>query len=627
MWYSSRFEICFIVIIAFSVFPLSSLSAASDMEHTVDELPYGVALYDFFQDKYYSSITDILVAQKNQTLVDQNKTAELLLGGLYLSYGLQDRAHEIFKTITLNKSQDVPQNVLDQAFFQIGKDYFRGGLEDQSKQALLTIGNGQRSTLSPVYESERLNILSDIYMHDHQYDDVVQLLKLFPEKSIWKEYTLFNLGASLVKNNRINEGIQLLKSLAELKPSNKELDILHDQANLALAATYAKLDNPDLSIKYLENIKMSNPQSGSALLGLGWIKFKTASYDDALSAWSELASFSKSDTDVQEALLLIPYALEKHDEKAKAMRAYDFAIATYAQQLKNIESIKEDINQGEITRILKASAASQGNPDSDDMIRMMGPKMSEYLSGLITSSDFRQAVIRYRELVVLERSLSQWEQAIPSMNLILDEKINAYNDRLAVVINSPKLEYAAKLHDKRKKLVEQFDKAMSIDATRALANKDEKKLFSMLDQVKSGLDSISGEYAKPPELRAKYRFLSGLLKWTIDTDYAPRLWAAKAGINELDKELQGMDSAIESLNSIWKEAPAEHIKLREMIRGKKERIAALMHDVRREMAAQETRVQIMAEGAIEQYRSRLKKYHDRALFSKARVYDSMVLKN
>ena len=134
MWYSSRFEICFIVIIAFSVFPLSSLSAASDMEHTVDELPYGVALYDFFQDKYYSSITDILVAQKNQTLVDQNKTAELLLGGLYLSYGLQYRAHEIFKTITLNKSQDVPQNVLDQAFFQIGKDYFRGGLEDQSKQ-------------------------------------------------------------------------------------------------------------------------------------------------------------------------------------------------------------------------------------------------------------------------------------------------------------------------------------------------------------------------------------------------------------------------------------------------------------------------------------------------------------
>lgn len=627
MCHLCRIKICFLVITSLHFFSLSSINAASNLEHTVDELPYGVALYNFFQGKYFSSITDILVAKKNQTIVDENKTAELLLGSLYLSYGLQDQANKIFKNITFNEMQDIPKNILDQAWFHIGKSYYMNGFEEKSKRAFLAIDNNQRSILGSVYKSERLNILSEIYMRNHQYDDVLQILEQFPEDSIWREYTQFNLGVTLIKNGRPDEGLLLLEGLAESQLSNNELDILHDQANLALAATYEKMGKPGISIKYFEKIKLRNPQSNSALLGLGWVKFKMASYDDALRTWLELSKHSKSDTDVQEALMLIPYTLEKRGEKINALAQYDFAIKTYTQQLKNVEKAKSFIMQGEVIRILKSSAASEASPGSHDVIQKMGPELGDYLFELITSVDFKKVVNSYYELAVLTNTLSKWERTIPSLNLILDEKVNTYNNRLAVVINSLKFEYVKKLQQRRSELVERLEGILESDTPKILVNKEEKKLFSILDKVKTRLDAINSDDPEVLELKARYYFLVGILKWNVNTDYAPRFLVIKESIGELDNALQGVNRAIASLTSAWETAPTEHKRFRAEIRGKKERIKALKLEIRQVMSVQEQKVQIMAERAVDKYRDYLKKYRDRALFGKARVYDSMVLKN
>lgn len=627
MWHSKLTKICFVAIIATRFFSGPAVNAASDLEHTVDELPYGVALYDFFQDKYFSSITGILVAKKNQTIVDEDKTAELLLGSMYLSYGLQDQAHKIFENITLNERRNIPQNILDKAWFHMGKNYYMNGLEEKSKHAFLFINNNQSSTLGSVYESERLNILSEIYMHDYQYDDALKLLEQFPKNSIWKEYTQFNLGVNLIKNGRSGEGLLLLERLAESQLFNNELGILHDQANLALAATYEKMGKPDISIKYFERIKLKNPQSNSALLGLGWLKFKKASYDDALRTWLQLSKHSKTDADVQEALMLVPYTLEKRGEKLNALAQYDFAIQTYAQQLKKIEKAKTFIMQGEVIRILKSIAVSKAGPVSHNVIQMMGPELSDYLFELITSTGFKKIVNSYYELAALSNTLSKWEQTIPSLNLILDEKINTYNSRLVAVINSLKLEYVNKLQQRRSKLVDRLEEISESDTPKILVNKEEKKLFRMLDKVKTRLDAIGSGDPEVMELRVKYNFLIGILKWNINTDFAPRFLVIKESIGELDNALQGVKRAIASLTSAWQTAPAEHKRFREAIEGKKERIETLQLEIAQAMSMHEQKVQIMAETAMQQHRDYLKKYHDRALFSKARVYDSMVMKN
>ena len=73
--------------------------ADNDREHVVRDLSYGVALYNFFQEKYFSAITDLLVAQERHSNKNQPFDSELLLGGLYLSYDLHTQAGKVLEQL------------------------------------------------------------------------------------------------------------------------------------------------------------------------------------------------------------------------------------------------------------------------------------------------------------------------------------------------------------------------------------------------------------------------------------------------------------------------------------------------------------------------------------------------
>ncbi|MDH5611420.1 MAG: hypothetical protein OEY66_03055 [Gammaproteobacteria bacterium] len=626
MWHSSRIT-AYVTVIVFNFLLLITAYAADDQGHEVDELAYGVALYDFFQGKYFSAITDILVAEKNQTIVDENKKSELLLGGLYLSYGMKSQAHEIFKKITTEtrKNLNGSKNIMDQVWFYMGKDYYADGFEEKAKKALLNISN--QSTLDVEYASERLNILAEIYLHNHQLEDVNTILELFPEGSVWKHFAQFNLGLALIKSNRSVDGLIFLENIAELNSSDKELDMLHDQANLVLAVNYLQSGMPDLSVKYFENIKLESTQSRGALLGLGWVKYQNSSYREAINIWLELTSRSSSDLNALEALIFIPQALERRGEKDRALSQYDYAIMAYMEQLKNVARVRYLINQGELISVFKTSAWDEGYLDTDEMVEIIGPELSDYLFELIISNDFRVTVNRYRELAVLRNNLSRWLSAMPSLNLILDEKINTYNERLSSVISVLELDYAKKLHKKREEFVDKLERSLASNEVTMLINKQENKLFNILGKVKLGLDEVEVNNKEVTDIKDKYRFLSGLMEWNISTDYAPRLWAVKKSIAELDNALQGVNRTIQSLTSVRKSAPVRHQQLRNKIKGKKEQIKLLMSNVDQLMSVQERKIHDLAEAAIDQYRAIIKQYHDRALFGRASLYNSLVQKD
>ena len=60
----------------------------------VQDLAYGEVLFHFFQDDYFSALTRLLAAQARGELTHHATEAELLLGGLYLSYGQHRLARE-----------------------------------------------------------------------------------------------------------------------------------------------------------------------------------------------------------------------------------------------------------------------------------------------------------------------------------------------------------------------------------------------------------------------------------------------------------------------------------------------------------------------------------------------------
>jgi lipopolysaccharide biosynthesis regulator YciM len=149
-----------------------SAVAESDRQHVVKDLSYGVALFNFFQEKYFSSITDLMVAQARHTNENQPFDSELLLGGLYLSYDLHQQSGKVLEQLV---QADIPVETRDKAWFNLAKLRYRRGFYPEAEQALTQV----QDSLPDYRQAERLNLLANIYLNQQQYDRAITTLKDF----------------------------------------------------------------------------------------------------------------------------------------------------------------------------------------------------------------------------------------------------------------------------------------------------------------------------------------------------------------------------------------------------------------------------------------------------------------
>lgn len=85
-----------ITIALVSSFAITNVLSEERDPQQINDLRYGEALYNFYQERYFTSITNLLVAKDRKPITTQNIDPELLLGGLYLYYGLHQNASGIF---------------------------------------------------------------------------------------------------------------------------------------------------------------------------------------------------------------------------------------------------------------------------------------------------------------------------------------------------------------------------------------------------------------------------------------------------------------------------------------------------------------------------------------------------
>ena len=121
--------------------------------HQINDLRYGEALYHFYQEQYFTSITNLMVAKDRNPITSQGIDPELLLGGLYLYYGLHQNANDIFSGLIENNTSE---KIQDQAWFNIGKMQYHDQLYPEAKQTL----NKVKESLPAEREAERKNMLA-----------------------------------------------------------------------------------------------------------------------------------------------------------------------------------------------------------------------------------------------------------------------------------------------------------------------------------------------------------------------------------------------------------------------------------------------------------------------------------
>ena len=79
---------------------------------------YGDTLFHFYQDHWFGAITSLMVSQHFGRVAPHDDEAEVLRGGMMLSYGLHEQAAEIFAKLI---DQQAPQAVRDRAWFFLAR--------------------------------------------------------------------------------------------------------------------------------------------------------------------------------------------------------------------------------------------------------------------------------------------------------------------------------------------------------------------------------------------------------------------------------------------------------------------------------------------------------------------------
>ena len=606
-----------VLLIAFFSINCFAVDGTDRNPTQINDLRYGQALFHFYQEQYFSSITDLMVAKQRAPITKQGIDPELLLGGLYLYYGLHQNASSIFSDLIKNNTS---QQIQDRAWFNIGKMNYQGHLYNAATESLIKV----KDTLSPEREAERHNMLANTYLNNKDFPKAYNSLKQLKEHKDWEVYAQYNMGIALIKSGKSEEGTQLLHEISSLKTDNDELKALRDKTNIAIGYAHLRSKQPQLSSKYLEKVRLKGPLSAKALLGIGWAYQQQSELEKALIPWMELRDWPVVDTAVQESLLAIPYTLEKIGKNQLALEHYSYAIENYKKELESIDDLLNAVKAGELLFALKPAMVTENTLATEYKSTLPESISVPYLHHLLNSVDFQQVHKNYLDLIYLRKNLLKWKNQFPAYNLMLKERRSYYEKQSRTTSNDIRLTKILSLKKRRDLLANKVAKIEQQHDVYALATEEEEETLNSLNKIKSSLDRLDKKDDFSEE-KEKYNLFKGLLLWDISTDYAPRYWKVKNELNQVNKSLEITNQRLQSLKQSSKDAPRAFSGFKSRISKNEEKLNTLLKKVTRILSFQEKQIENQALTSLQQRYHQIENYHIRAKYSLARLYDRLTL--
>src|SRR4051794_2897618 len=245
-----------------AAWPLGS-SAPPEPTHEIKAPYYGDALFYFFQDRYFTSITTMMASQHLDRLVRHDDEAEILRGGMLASYGQTKEAGGIFATMV---ARGASPSVRDRAWFYLAKIRYQRGYLSEAEEALAKV----ERKLPRELEEERGLLMGQLLMLRSDYAGAAAALSGLPLKGPGSRYVRYNLGIAHLKSGNPKRGTELLDELGKDSAPNEEYRSLRDRANVALGFSALSESRPKEARIYLERVRLGSLQSSKALLGFGW---------------------------------------------------------------------------------------------------------------------------------------------------------------------------------------------------------------------------------------------------------------------------------------------------------------------------------------------------------------------
>jgi hypothetical protein len=600
------------LIFVASVQPAKAAADAAD-PIVVRDAHYGEVLFYFYQNDYFPAIVRLLAAQEQSQLSEHAEQAELLLGGMYLSYGHHLEAAEIFERLL---AENVAPEIRDRTWFFLAKIWKQRGYLDKSQQALANLSD----TLPDNLWREAQMLQAQIYIDNAQYDSAIAMLQAWEGKTEWASYAKFNLGVALVRSGQVDTAFGILDELGSIDPFNEELTSLRDRANLALGFSLLKDGQPLAAKKPLQRVRLDGPFSNKALLGVGWADAEVENYSRALVPWMELRGRDLLDAAVQESMLAIPYALAKLDSISQAADHYLNAIEAFYEESNRIDRTIGFIESGEVFNQFLADDPLDSTGWYWRIEELPQGPEARYLYHLLATDEFQEGLKNYRDLNYLNKNLEDWQQNVDVYANMLETRIEAYAERLPRVEDALARADLDGMVDRKLELDSLLNEIERSNDWLALASQSEVEMWGEIAGL-GNTPALAADIPEAAEVRDKISLLKGALQWQLEADFNDRLWRIRRNVRQTGEALVDTQRLRRQIDDTMRKEPLRFEDLSDRVYGLKPRIDGMKLRVSSAMADQREFLQSIAVGELQTQKQRLDVYTVQARFALAAIYD------
>lgn len=580
------------------------------------DLAYGEVLFHFYQQDYFSALRRLLAAQTRGELTQEAGEAELLLGGLSLSYGLHQEAGRIFRALL---DERIEPAVRDRAWMYLGKIYYQRGYLEQARDALSRLGEGAPADTRA--EARLLEAL--VRLRSGDAAGASALLQDWEAPGVWRGYALYNQAVAAIRAGDVARGESLLDRLGELPGEDEEALALRDKAQLVLGVRRLEAGQAQQAMGHFERVRLHGPAAGEALLGAGWAAIAAGEPQRALGRWGELRRRSLYDPSTREAALAVPYALAQLGRYGHAAEAYEAAITDFTREAAQMDAAIAAIRAGRLVDWMLEP--TQSGPELGwfrELWRLPDRPETRYLPDLMAGHDFQEAYKNLRDLSFLRQNLAAWTGSMGAFDEMLAVRRAGYEAAVPRVDAYLRALDLDGLRARRAALARQLAAVDSGADELGLRSPQEDALLAQFEALGERLRRLSN--ADDPEvqgLRDKYRVLEGLVTWSIRTEGPARRWQVERGLQEIDAQLAEAEARQAALVEARGSARAGFEGYGERIAELRARVQAL--DLRTEalVRAHAEHLARLAEAELLAQRRRLELYRQQAQFSLAQMYD------
>ncbi len=596
-----------------SVFAAGTATAADTTGHPIKDPHYGDTLFHFYQEHYFTSVTTLMASQHFKRVSQHADEAEVLRGGMLLSYGLHREAGEIFAQLI---EKGAAPAVRDRAWFYLAKIRYQRGFIPEAEDAVARIENH----LPPELEEERGLLKANLLMAHSDFAGAAAVLNSMTSSKAAGQYARFNLGVALIRSGEAPRGSALLDELGRAPATNEEDRSLRDKANVALGFAALQDNRFEAARTYLERVRLTSMQANKALLGFGWAAEAMKQPKLALVPWMELAERDASDSAVLEARIAVPFAFAELGAYSQSLERYNEAIAAFDRENTGLDESIAAIRAGKLV-----DGLLERNP-GDEMgwfwsIREL-PEMPHagHLAQVLAQHEFQEAFKNYRDLRFLAKNLQQWQDNLGVFGDMLANRRKAYAERLPQIRAKASDSGLRALSLGGALLAAELTRAETETDTAAFADAKERDLRARLDSVQAMLKQ-AGNAAEFAAARERARLAEGALTWQLAQEYPARLWEAKKALSATDQGLSDARRRDAALAQAQRDEPARFERFAQRIDELDPRVKALIPRVAALSIEQQQAVQEIAVAELTRQKERLAIYATQARFAVAQLYD------